>query len=85
MGQKLKPLCLLAGEFDIVAVNLFAMEENWRFGFALNRDLPRSRYKKYTAFQQSQLIASLIKITYPLQPPFVADPFLLLDRLIDGA
>ncbi len=84
-GTEIKTTCLLAGEFDIVAVNLFAMEEEWRFGFALNRDLPHSRYKKYSAFQQSQLIASLIKITYPLQPPFVTDPFLLLDRLIDGA
>ena len=84
-GTEIKTTCLIAGEFDIVAVNLFALEEDWRFGFALNKDLPRSRYKKYNPFQQSQLIASMIKITYPLQPPFVADPFLLLDRLTDGA
>lgn len=84
-GTEIKTTCLLAGEFDIVAVNLFALEEEWRFAFALNKDLPRSKYRKYTPFQQSQLIASLIKITYPLESPFVNDPFLLLDRLIDGA
>lgn len=84
-GTEVRTTCLIAGEFDIVAVNLFALEEEWRFAFALNQDLPRSRYKKYTPFQQNQLIASLIKITYPLQPPFVDDPFVLLDRLIDGA
>lgn len=84
-GTEIKTTCLLTGEFDIVAVNLFAMEEEWRFAFALNEDLPRSKYKKYTPFQQSQLISSSIKITYPLQEPFVDDPFILLDRLIDGA
>ncbi|MGH9946239.1 MAG: restriction endonuclease [Pyrinomonadaceae bacterium] len=84
-GTEVRTTCLLAGEFDIVAVNLFAMSEEWKFAFALNSDLPRSRYRKYSAFQQSQLIASMIKVTHPLQTPFVDDPFLLLDRLIDGA
>lgn len=84
-GTEVRTTCLLAGEFDIVAVNMFAMEGEWRFGFALNCDLPRSKYRHYSPFQQSQLIASMIKITYPLQTPFVDDPFLLLDRLIDGA
>ncbi|HRO43525.1 MAG TPA: hypothetical protein PL009_11875 [Flavipsychrobacter sp.] len=84
-GSEVRTTCLLAGEFDIVAVNLFAMEEEWKFAFALNKDLPKTKYPKYSAFQQQQLIASLIKIQYPLQPPFVDDPYLLLDQLIDGA
>lgn len=84
-GSEVKTTCLLAGEFDLVAVNLFALEEEWRFAFALNRDLPRSRYRKYSEQQQRELIASSIKISYPLQPPYVDDPFLLLDRLVDDA
>ena len=84
-GSEIKTTCLLAGEFDVVAVNLFALEEEWRFAFALNCDLPRSRYRKYTDLQQRELIASSIKLTYPLQPPYVDDPFVLLDRLIDVA
>lgn len=84
-GSEVKTTCLLVGEFDLVAVNLFALEEEWQFAFALNRALPRSRYRKYTELQQRELIASSIKITHPLQPPYVADPFVLLDRLIDDA
>lgn len=84
-GSEVKTTCLLAGEFDVVAVNLFALAEEWLFAFALNPDLPRSRYRKYTELQQRELIASSIKITYPLKPPYEADPFVLLDRLIDGA
>lgn len=51
-GSEVKTTCLLAGEFDLVAVNLFALEEEGRFAFALNRDLPRSRFHKYTPLQQ---------------------------------
>lgn len=82
-GSEVKTTCLLTGEFDIVAVNLFTLEEEWRFAFALNRDLPRSRYRKYSELQQRELIASSIKIAYPLEPPYEDDPFVLLDRLLD--
>ncbi|MGH9799746.1 MAG: restriction endonuclease [Blastocatellia bacterium] len=84
-GSEVKTTCLLTGEFDIVAVNMFALEEDWVFAFALNRDLPRSRYRKYSELQQRELIASSIKISYPLHPPYVSDPFVLLDRLVDDA
>jgi hypothetical protein len=84
-GSEVKTTCLLTGEFDVVAVNLFALEEEWRFAFALNRDLPRSRYRKYSELQQRELIASSIKIAYPLERPYVDDPFVLLDRLLDDA
>jgi hypothetical protein len=84
-GSEVKTTCLLIGEFDIVAVNLFALEEEWRFAFALNRDLPRSRFKKYSELQQRELLSSSIKINYPIQSPFVDNPFILLDRLIDDA
>jgi hypothetical protein len=82
-GSELETTCLLVGEFHILAVNLFAFEDQWRFAFCLNVDLPRSTFKKYTAFQQSQLLATLVPVTWPVCPPFVADPFVLLDRLVD--
>lgn len=81
-GETIQTTCLLVGGFDLVAVNLFAFREQWDFAFALNRDLPRSKSKKYTPRQQKYLLATSVKITWPLQAPFVADPFALLDELI---
>ncbi len=82
-GSELKTTCLLVGEFDIVAVNMFALEEKWRFAFALNEDLPRSKYKNYSPLQQKELLSSSMPITWPLIPPYVENPFELLDRLVN--
>lgn len=81
-GEQVKTTCLMVGEFDILAVNLFAFHEQWDFAFALNRDLPRSTYRGYTIQQQKYLLATSMKVTWPVQPPFVTDPFILLDRLV---
>ena len=83
-GQTIETTCLLVGDFDIIAVNLFGLSEYWDFGFALNRDLPRSKSNKYTPQQQKYLLATSVKVTWPLQAPFVADPFVLMERLIAG-
>jgi hypothetical protein len=80
-GKKLNTTLLLRGEFDILAVNCFAFENKWNFAFALNRDLPASTFKKYTRLQRDQLIASLVPVTWPPEPPFVSDPFSLVERL----
>ncbi|MDX2161917.1 MAG: restriction endonuclease [bacterium] len=82
-GSSLETTCLLCGEFDVLAVNLFQFREQWDFAFVLNRDLPKSRSKKYTAVQQNELLATLVSITFPLQPPFTTNPFDLLDVLIN--
>lgn len=84
-GSEVKTTCLLVGEVDIVAINLFALDETWRFAFVLNQNLPRSRHKKYSMLQQRELIASSIKIAYPLLPPYSDSPFELLDHLIDAS
>jgi len=84
-GSKLETTCLLRGEFDILAVNLFQFREEWDFAFILNTDLPSSKSKKYTEFQREQLLATSVKITFPIEPPFVANPFDLLDYFIDGS
>ena len=81
-GTRLNTTCLLTGEFDILVVNLFAFQDRWLFAFALNEDLPRSTYKGYTAYQQSQLLATLIPVTWPVRHPFVTDVDQLLERLL---
>ena len=81
-GESLNTTCLLVGEFDLLAVNLFAFRERWEFAFARNKDLPRSTYSKYTPEQQPYLLATLIAVTWPPQPPFKPDPFELLDEIV---
>lgn len=80
-GTELNTTLLLRGQFDILAVNCFAFENDWHFAFALNRDLPKSTFKKYTQAQRDQLIASLVPVSWPPEPPFVADPFPLVELL----
>lgn len=81
-GEVLNTTCLVTGEFDLLAVNLFAFEERWRFTFAKNKDLPRSKWKGYTPAQQKCLLSTLIEVTWPPKPPFYEDPFPLLDELV---
>jgi len=79
---ELETTLLLRGEFDLLAVNCFAFGEKWRFVFAKNSDLPCSSFRGYSESQRSQLIASLIPITWPPQPPFTDNLIPLLDELV---
>jgi hypothetical protein len=81
-GITIETTCLLVGEFDLLAVNLYAFGLGWRFAFARNKDLPRSRYPKYPPAIQQQLLATLMDITWPLRPPFEAEPYRLLDKIV---
>lgn len=81
-GTELHTTLLLRGEFDLLAVNCFAFGGEWRFAFAKNSDLPYSTFRAYTKAQKDQLIASLIPVTWPPQPPFTDDPFPLLNELL---
>lgn len=81
-GKKIETTCLLVGEFDLLAVSLFAFEKTWKFVFAKNGDLPRSRYKKYTKAQQKHLLATLIDVSWPPRWPFRDEPFSLLDEML---
>jgi len=81
-GVTLSTTCLLAGDFDLLAVNLFGFENKWRFAFAKNNELPRSKYAKYRPYQRQYLLASLVTITWPLQHPFYEDPLPLLDEIV---
>lgn len=84
-GKKIETTCLLVGEFDIIAVNLFSFEEKWRFAFALNEDLPRSNFQKYPASIRRQLLATLMPVSWPLRPPYIESPMPLFERLLDRA
>lgn len=81
-GSAVVTTCLRAGEFDVVAVNLFALTGEWRFAFARNCDLPRTKHKAYTPYQRKHLLASLVPITLPLEPPFRDEPFILFDEIL---
>ena len=81
-GRRVETTCLLVGEFDILGVNVYAFEDRWRFVFALNRDLPRTGFRKYSPYQRKHLLATLVDVSWPPEPPFVEDPFVLLDRVV---
>lgn len=81
-GTMLNTTLLLKGEFDILAVNCYAFEQKWDFIFARNSDLPTSTWRGYTEVQQEHLIASLISVTFPPEPPFYRDLRVLLDDMV---
>lgn len=83
-GSALNTTLLLRGEFDILAVNCFAFESRWRFVFARNSDLPSSNYRLYSEKQRRFLIASLIPVSWPPEPPFYANLKDLLDEMINN-
>lgn len=82
-GTSANTTLLLFGEFDILAVNIFSFEDHWRFVFAKNSDLPHSTFKKYPQELREQLIASLVPVSWPPQPPFYDNPFVILDEIIE--
>lgn len=68
--------------FDLLAVNIFQFSNQWEFAFAKNADLLRTKSRKYTPAQQQYLLATLVRITLPLQDPFRAEPFGILDEIV---
>ena len=83
-GTTVTTTCLLKGEFDILAVNIFAFEDTWRFVFAKNSDLPTSKYAKYTEYQRQHLLATLVEVSWPPKPPFFDEPFTLMNEIIQN-
>ena len=81
-GTKVNTTCLLRNEFHILAVNVFAFEDKWRFVFAKNSALPSSKYKGYTEYQRSHLLATLVTVHWPPKPPFYEEPFTLMNEML---
>lgn len=83
-GSEMSTTCLLVGEFDILAVNLFGFREQWDFAFALNINLPRSSYKKYSPESRQHLLKTSMPITWSIGGPYSLDLFSLMDTLIQS-
>ncbi len=81
-GTQLETTLLMVGGFDVLAVNCFAFEQEWNFVFAKNNDLPRSTYSKYPQRVREQLLASLVSVSWPPEPPFTDDLLEVLDQLM---
>ncbi len=81
-NSRVTTTCLLKGEFDILAVNVFAFGEKWRFVFAKNSDLPTSSYRKYSPYQRQHLLATLVTVHWPPRPPFRDEPFTLMNEIV---
>ncbi len=81
-NSRVTTTCLRKGEFDILAVNVFAFEEKWRFVFAKNSDLPTSGYRRYSPYQRQHLLATLVTVHWPPRPPFHDEPFTLMNEII---
>ena len=82
-GDVVNTTLLKVGEFDILAVNVYPFERKWDFVFAKNQDLPRTKYRKYTPEQRKYLLASLIPVTWPPEPPFADNLYDVLDSLVE--
>ena len=82
-GSSLDTTLLTVGEFDVLAVNCFAFGRGWNFVFAKNEDLPRSRYRNYSDEARNQLLASLVPVSWPPEPPFTDTLLAVLDDLIN--
>ncbi len=83
-GSKITTTCLVKGEFDILAVNVFAFAEKWRFIFAKNSELPTSAYRKYSEYHRQHLLATLVTVHWPPKPPFRDEPFTLMNEIIQN-
>ncbi|MCF2137841.1 MAG: restriction endonuclease [Candidatus Thorarchaeota archaeon] len=81
-GEKIKTTCLLVGEFDLLAVNLFPFQKKWEWAFAKNSDLPRTKYFRYSEDQRQYLLATTVTVTWPLQDPFRPEPFELIKEIV---
>jgi hypothetical protein len=87
-GSTVQTTCLLVGEFDLLAVNLFGFHRKWVFAFAKNSDLPRvsGRGKaaaNYTPAQRQELLASSMPMVDPPASPYRLEPWSLLDELVE--
>ena len=82
-GRTVVTTCLLVGEFDLLAINCFEFEHEWRFAFIRNQDLPRSNYRRYATEDAQSLLKTLVRVQWPVQPPFSDEPFQLLDQIVE--
>lgn len=81
-GDVLETTCLVAGGFDILAINLFEFRQRWDHAFVRNDDPPRSRFGRYTEDQRRHLLATSVNVRWPLEPPFHDEPWPILEAMV---
>lgn len=69
-------------DVDIMAVNLYRIEDEWRFAFIRVDDLPRSK-GNYPEGLREQLARSQIRLTIPLQEPYTDDLYEMMDEVLE--
>jgi hypothetical protein len=80
-GEEVTTTLLKVGEFDVIAAGIFGFRNKWEFGFALNKDLPKSdKYGENSKY----LIASLVNVSLPLESPFSSNPYEIFDKVIEN-
>jgi hypothetical protein len=80
-GHTVATNCIVAGGWDVLAVNLYSFGGSWRFAFARQQDLPRAS-DKYAAKDRAYLLASSMKIALPLAAPYTENLPALLDAIV---
>ena len=80
-GSTLSTTCMLIDKFEILAVNLYEFRQRWEFAFIRNKNLPRAKDRRYTEYQRTHLLASILKIHWPLEQPFYDSLDPLLDEI----
>ena len=80
-GHQVHTNCIVSGGWDVLAVNLYAFGNQWRFAFARQRDLPRAS-KKYKEEDRQYLLASSMSISLPLTKPYTDNLDTLLDEIV---
>lgn len=78
-GSVVRTCLMQRNEFDILAINCFAMTGKWDFVYIRNSDLPCSDSTKYTEYEKGCLISSSVYVSFPVQKPFYTDLKTLLD------
>jgi hypothetical protein len=73
---------VVESDVDVMAINLYRIEDEWRFAFIRLTDLPRSE-GNYPDELREQLSKSLPKLTIPLEEPFTDDLYALMDEILE--
>ena len=82
-GKKISTTCYLVAEYDILAVPLFPFTGDWsRFAFRRNRDLPRSRHRGYSPEERESLLATAVRIEWPLDEAWTTKLVPMLDKTL---
>jgi hypothetical protein len=79
-GKEIITTCYVRGEYDILAVPLFPFTGSWEVAYKWNVECRPSSFKGYDVEDQSQLLATMEKIYWPLDDKWTSDLIRMLDN-----